>query len=78
LQYASNGDALILLSDGVYNVLQLADNGLCEAIDSGIDVYALQADLEARGLAAHCAVESIDYMGFVELTELHPRSISWS
>jgi tRNA 2-thiouridine synthesizing protein B len=78
LRYATKGDALVLMSDGVYNVLQLAQNGLCEAMESGVDVYALQPDLDARGLTEGCTVMSIDYMGFVELTELHPRSISWN
>lgn len=82
LRTASPGDTLLLLQDGVYaGVAHAAGPAalLREAAANGITLYALLADVDARGLAhrLHPGIRLVDDNGFVELTERHPRTVSW-
>jgi tRNA 2-thiouridine synthesizing protein B len=73
LDVAPQGDPILLYEDGVYGALKsgrLADK-ISQALQ-GRAIYALDADLEARGIQ-HLVegVQVIDYDGFVGLVEEH-------
>jgi tRNA 2-thiouridine synthesizing protein B len=80
LRLAQPGQALLLIEDGVYAATHAgaAAGGLGEATQR-LKVYALQADLEARGMAGRLieGVAAIDYAGFVDLVAEHPRNQTW-
>jgi tRNA 2-thiouridine synthesizing protein B len=70
--------ALILIEDGVYAAR--ADGAWAQRIFAKTDkVYALDADLAARGLTGKIAarVISVDYAGFVQLCCEHTSTHSW-
>lgn len=73
LALARGGDALLLLDDGVYALLQP------ELRDGGKDVYFLLEDARLRGLEsllpAHA--KAVDYAGMVGLTEQHSPIHTW-
>lgn len=64
------GDALLLIENAV---LALANTGT--TLPDG--THALQADCEARGLAAGDKAEQVDYLGMTRLTDRFSRVISW-
>lgn len=80
LRIAGRGDTLLLVLDGVYAArMPQARAALLAAMESGLQVYALLPDTDARGLAGHlpAGIRLVDDNGFVELTERHPRCLSW-
>ena len=77
LAVAAATDALMLIEDGVY-ALAAARSLLPEAgVVTGI--YALQPDLDARGITLPAAgpVQIVDYAGFVDLTARFDKTLSW-
>ena len=72
LPLLADGDALLLIEDGVY--------GTCSNIQSPARCHALADDLAARGLTGRVgmAVEILSYDGFVDLVERHQPIITWS
>ncbi len=73
------GDALLLSGDAVY-ALQPGSQPLqtLQQSGTGIAVFALFEDLQARGLSAVPGqVTAIDYAGFVELCIAYTRVNSW-
>lgn len=81
LRAADNGDTLLLLQDGV---LAAAAGAACMALldaasARGVIFYVLLPDADARGISRrlHGACRLVDDNGFVELTERHPRIVSW-
>ncbi len=72
--------AILLIEDGVYAAVK---GGQAEAkIKAALGrfkVYALKADLEARGVADRVAdgVSVVDYGGFVDLVAEHRTNQSW-
>ncbi|USS95582.1 sulfurtransferase complex subunit TusB [Serratia symbiotica] len=78
LRLMVEGDALLLIQDGV--LAGLAGSAHLELLFSvPISLYALQDDLEARGLAGCFShkITIIGYNHFVELTEKHRRQMAW-
>lgn len=81
LRAAADGDAVLLLQDGVY----AAGDGtrgrelLAQARQQQLRVNVLSPDLAARGLrpAGDCDAQAISDDGFVALTEQHARIVSW-
>lgn len=76
LDFARPGDAVILIEDAVYGATAVATPltpVLAEAAARGIAAYALQADLEARGLNAE--LPTVDYAGFAALLAEHERAV---
>ena len=73
LRVAPAGQPILLYEDGVYAAAQgTASEELIQQALKRHPVYALQADLEARGLASLVdGIQIIDYEGFVELVEQH-------
>ncbi len=74
--FMGDGDDLVLLQDGVL----CAVNGarLLDVLPAA-QVYALAADVEARGLSAHIspAIRLLDYTEFVTLSEKHTQQMAW-
>jgi tRNA 2-thiouridine synthesizing protein B len=73
LRIAPAGEPILLYEDGVYAAAEgTASEELIQQALEQHPVYALQADLEARGLASLVeGIHVIDYDGFVELVEQH-------
>lgn len=80
LRLAKDGHALLLTEDGVYAATAgvAAGCGLADATRR-LKVYALQPDLEARGVAGRLidGVSTVDYAGFVDLVAEHSTNQSW-
>ena len=80
LRLAKPGHALLLIEDAVYAATAAgADSaGLADAL-AHLKVYALQPDVDARGMAGKLVdgVKAIDYAGFVDLVAEHPNNQSW-
>jgi tRNA 2-thiouridine synthesizing protein B len=81
LRMALPGHALVLLEDGVYAAVA-ADAGSAQLRDAqpGVAVYALGADLAARGIAADTllpGVEVVDYESFVDLACRYDKVQAW-
>lgn len=72
----SEGDTLLLIEEAVY-----AANPQHQSFPQlkGLSVFALQADLEARGISGRVSpsIEVLDYLGFVDLTAQNDKSITW-
>jgi tRNA 2-thiouridine synthesizing protein B len=77
LNATSNGDALLLLEDGVYCALD-NDHSLLQ-LPEGVRCYVLAADVAARGLGARLKpdITLIDDAGFVQLCCDHDKVLSW-
>ena len=80
LRMAQPGNALLLIEDGIYaaTVGSAAEERI-RASCATLKVYALQPDMDARGVTAKLidGVTLVDYSGFVELTAQYSTSHSW-
>ena len=78
LRLTAEGDALLLLQDGVLAGL-VGSAHLESLLAAPISLYALQDDLEARGLSVHFSpkITLIGYTDFVVLTEKHHSQMAW-
>lgn len=78
LRFIGEGDAVVLLEDGVYGASLGVETGLDALPD--LPIYAITADVEARGLADRISdrVQLIDYNGFVELCTRYALIKNWS
>ena len=80
LRMAQPGHALLLIEDGIYaaTVGSAAESRVRQACAS-LKVYALQPDMDARGVTAKLidGVTLVDYAGFVDLTVEYSTSHSW-
>jgi tRNA 2-thiouridine synthesizing protein B len=90
LTRAGEGDAVLLIEDGVYAADGSAAEGMLRAAAGRMMLYVLLPDLEARGLEipglpvraerdplAAPAFQPVDYRGFVALTTSHQPIVSW-
>lgn len=80
LRLAKPGSALLLTEDGIYAATQggAAASGVATAMKQ-LKVYALQPDVEARGMAGKLVegITAVDYAGFVDLVAEHSNNQSW-
>ena len=80
LRMAKAGHALLLIEDGIYAATQggAASAGIAEAMKQ-LKVYALQPDVEARGMAGKLVdgITAVDYAGFVDLVTEHSNNQTW-
>lgn len=74
LRLVQKGDVILLLEDGVYAaVVGTVKSSLIEQAVKQHAVYALEADLKARGLGNLIkGVRMASYGDFVDLVEQHP------
>lgn len=73
LRVAPAGAPILLYEDGVYATMPGAKSAsIVEDAMSAHPIYALDADLEARGIARVIGgIQIVGYDGFVELVEQH-------
>ena len=73
LRIAPAGEPILLYEDGVYAAVKgAASEDLVRQALEQRPVYAVRADLEARGLTALVdGIQVVDYDGFVQLVEQH-------
>ncbi|MBL0878251.1 sulfurtransferase complex subunit TusB [Serratia ureilytica] len=78
LRLTAGGDALLLLQDGVLAGL-VGSAHLESLLAAPISLYALQDDLEARGVIGYFShrITIVGYNHFVELTEQHRSQMAW-
>lgn len=80
LRLAKPGQAVLLIEDAVYAATAggADSSGVIEAL-ANLKVYALQPDVDARGMAGKLidGVTAIDYAGFVDLVTEHSNNQSW-
>ena len=80
LALAQPGHALLLIEDGIYAATTgSAMEAKVRAACATLKVYALQPDMDARGVTGKLidGVTLVDYSGFVDLTVEHTTSNSW-
>ncbi|MGP1930683.1 MAG: sulfurtransferase complex subunit TusB [Arsenophonus sp. ET-YP4-MAG3] len=76
-------DEILLLQDGVlmgHKILNNKDNNyLMELKNKKIHIFALQDDIEARGLIPYISsyIHQISYVNFVQLTVKHLQYFAW-
>lgn len=80
LKHAQKGSAILLIEDGVYGALK--GTAVSEKVERALrdtPIYALQPDLEARGVQGRIldGIELVDYAGFVDLVTGHSPVQSW-
>ncbi|MEM7563363.1 MAG: sulfurtransferase complex subunit TusB [Pseudomonadota bacterium] len=81
LRLSQKGAAILLLEDGVYAARKGGHAAtMLEAAMSDQQIYALQPDLEARGIDPESLISGIslvDYDGFVKLAAESSKAQSW-
>ncbi len=80
LRLAKQGSAVLLIEDGVYGAAQGSSvEAKVQGAMANVKVYALDADLQARGMANKVldGVTVVDYGGFVDLVAEHSNLQSW-
>ncbi len=81
IQVCGNEDGILLLEDGVFGAMTGAPcaEQLSELIDKGIKIYAIQGDINARGLQEKLRKDIVttDYNEFVQLSLQHRCVQSW-
>jgi tRNA 2-thiouridine synthesizing protein B len=75
--YVKDGDAVLLIEDGVYAAVKggKAADGL-----AGLELSVLGADLAARGISEDKLIDGVtvvDYAGFVDLSVAKDKVQSW-
>ena len=72
------GDELLLTQDAVIVALS-GTKALDLLLAAPISIYALQEDIEARGLTAQISTDvgRVSYTDFVRLTVKHEQQITW-
>ena len=81
LNHCKEGDAVLMIEDGVYGALANSGMGdLVRAKTAAVSIYVMSPDAAARGLADDKLlgeVKGVDYAGFVSLVTEHDRTQSW-
>ena len=81
LNHVKDGDAILMIEDGVYG--GLAGTGLSDAVAAkagAVRIHVLTEDLAARGLDAGrliAGVTAVGYDGFVDLVAETDRTQAW-
>lgn len=73
LRFVSEGDAVLLLEDGVYAAAgSTTRSAMIESVLQHAEVYAIAPDVEARGITGLIpGVKLASYADFVKLLEQH-------
>jgi len=81
LRLAKNGSTILLIEDGIYAAQK--NTAVADKVSAAVGkhtVYALEADLDARGVDKNAMIDGIslvDYEGFVKLAAEHKGAQSW-
>ena len=75
LRTAQSGDSLLFIENGVY----CAQSEHCQSIPADLTLYALQNDVDARGLVGRIAskAELAEDADFIRLCCEHDKIINW-
>jgi len=81
LKFASSGDPVLLIEDGIYGALKGTsfDAQITSALGDQ-SIYVLGPDLKARGFSEDRIIEGIevvDYAGFVDLAAENDKVQAW-
>ena len=70
---------ILLIEDGVISATNNSKSSMLADLAAQGRVYALQGDLDARGISSKVAdnVKLVDYAGFVDLVVDHGTAVSW-
>jgi tRNA 2-thiouridine synthesizing protein B len=81
LKFAQNGNAVLLIEDGIYAALKgTSAEGQVKAALDNLKVYVLGPDLAARGFKEERVIEGVnvvDYAGFVDLAAENDKVQAW-
>jgi len=80
LQHAKSGHAILLIEDGIYGAAKGTAFAIkLEAAMKNVSVYALQPDVETRGMQGRLldGVKLVGYGEFVDLVTEHNGVQSW-
>jgi len=81
LNHAKDGDAILMIEDGVYGAaMGTAMAGAVAAKAGTVSIFALSGDMAARGITEAKLIEGVkpvDYAGFVTLAADHDRAQAW-
>lgn len=81
LNHCKDGDAILMIEDGVYGGLSGTEVAGKLAKRTGtVSVYVLSPDVDARGIAADRLMEGVARVGyddFVDLVADHDRTQAW-
>lgn len=81
LNHCKDGDAVLMIEDGVYGALSSSGmSDFVRAKSASVSIYVMTPDADARGLAAEKIlgeVSGVDYAGFVNLVTEHDRTQAW-
>jgi sulfur relay protein TusB/DsrH len=72
IERASETDVILLIEHAVYAARVEKESSIMQPPPNGVVVYALQEDMQARGIQfSHCYdfIQYVDYAGFVGLVE---------
>jgi tRNA 2-thiouridine synthesizing protein B len=74
-----NNSAILLIEDGVISATKNANSPMIADLAMQGRIYALQGDVEARGISSKVAdnIKLVDYAGFVDLVVEHGTTVSW-
>lgn len=81
LRLAQPGSVILLIEDGVLAAIKNSKiSAVITEAAARYDVYALQADLEARGIKENVVadIQLVDYAGFVDLVAQHNPIQNWN
>jgi len=80
LAHANSGSSILFYEDAVYATMKGASIEQLVTGTEGVKLYALGADLKARGITDDKlidGIEIVDYAGFVDLSAEHDRVQAW-
>ena len=79
LNSCAQGSSIILIEDGVYAAVKQQETEHLLGLAPGVKLYALEADIIARGLADQLleTVTITNDSGFVKLVTEHDTVVSW-
>jgi tRNA 2-thiouridine synthesizing protein B len=81
LNHAMDGDAVLMIEDGVYGGAK--GTGISDAVAAktgSVAIYVLEGDIAARGIDPARLIEGVkpvNYVGFVGLAADHDRTQAW-
>ncbi|QKQ24364.1 sulfurtransferase complex subunit TusB [Candidatus Ruthia endofausta] len=79
LNIIDDTSVILLIEDGVISAAKNTNTPMIANLAAQGRVYALQGDVEARGISSKLAdnIKLIDYAGFVDLVVEHGTAVSW-
>ncbi|NYT27270.1 sulfurtransferase complex subunit TusB [Candidatus Thiodubiliella endoseptemdiera] len=79
LNTIDDSSVILLIEDGVISAAKNTKSSLLADLAAEGRVFALQGDVEARGISSKVAdnIKLVDYEGFVDLVVEHGTAVSW-